>query len=83
MTVDIPPSHRLTIDVSREIPAGRTIVAFTPAPMDETEYLLRSPNGEILLNSTENANKGTNIISFETIEDAIKAVTAPVLGLGA
>ena len=28
-TVDIPASHRLTIDVPREIPAGRTIITFT------------------------------------------------------
>jgi len=29
-TVEIPASHRLTIDVPREVPAGRTIIAFTP-----------------------------------------------------
>jgi hypothetical protein len=29
-TVEIPPSHRLTIDVPREVPAGRTILTFTP-----------------------------------------------------
>jgi len=31
-TVDIPADRRLVIDVPREIPAGRTIIAFTPAP---------------------------------------------------
>jgi hypothetical protein len=30
-TVEIPDSHRLTIDVPREVPAGRVILAFTPA----------------------------------------------------
>jgi len=30
-TVEIPVNHRLTIDVPREIPAGRAILAFTPA----------------------------------------------------
>ncbi|MCL1837140.1 MAG: DUF2281 domain-containing protein [Treponema sp.] len=30
-TVDIPASHRLIIDVPREIPAGRTVLTFTPA----------------------------------------------------
>jgi hypothetical protein len=29
-TVEIPASHRLTIDVPREVPAGRVILAFTP-----------------------------------------------------
>ena len=31
-TVEVPASHRLTIDVPREIPAGRVILTFTPAP---------------------------------------------------
>ena len=30
-TVEIPVDHRLTIEVPREIPAGRAILAFTPA----------------------------------------------------
>jgi hypothetical protein len=30
-TVEIPPNHRLIIDVPPEIPPGRTIIAFTPA----------------------------------------------------
>jgi len=30
-TVEIPASHRLTIDVPSEIPAGPTVLAFTPA----------------------------------------------------
>ena len=30
-TVDIPADRRITIEVPREIPAGKTIIAFTPA----------------------------------------------------
>jgi len=30
-TVEIPVSHRLTIDVPREVPAGQAILTFTPA----------------------------------------------------
>jgi hypothetical protein len=30
-TVDIPANHRLFIDVPPEVPAGRTILTFTPA----------------------------------------------------
>ena len=30
-TVDIPASHRLTIDVPREVPEGPVILTFTPA----------------------------------------------------
>jgi len=29
-TVDIPVSHRLTIDVPDEVPAGKAIITFTP-----------------------------------------------------
>ena len=30
-TVEVPASHKLTIDVPHEIPAGPTVIAFTPA----------------------------------------------------
>jgi hypothetical protein len=30
-TVEIPASHRLTIDVPREVPAGKTVIIFRPA----------------------------------------------------
>ena len=33
-TVDIPASHRLIIEVPREIPAGRAILTVTPVPAD-------------------------------------------------
>jgi DNA-damage-inducible protein J len=29
-TVEVPANHRLIVDVPREIPAGRTILTFTP-----------------------------------------------------
>jgi hypothetical protein len=29
-TVDIPTSHQLTIEVPREVPAGRAVLAFFP-----------------------------------------------------
>ena len=31
-TVEVPASHRLVIDVPREIPTGKVILAFIPAP---------------------------------------------------
>ena len=30
-TVEIPSDHRLTIEVPREVPIGKTIISFTPA----------------------------------------------------
>ena len=34
-TVDIPADYRLTIDVPREIPQGRTILTFTPTAAEQ------------------------------------------------
>ena len=34
-TVEVPASHKLTIDVPREIPAGQVILTFTPAPANK------------------------------------------------
>jgi len=31
-TVDIPASHKLTIDVPSEVPTGPAVLTFTPAP---------------------------------------------------
>ena len=35
-TVTIPASRRLTIDVPLEVPEGRTVLAFTPAPLPDS-----------------------------------------------
>ena len=35
-TIDIPADRRLTIEVPRELPAGRTIIAYTPAKPAKT-----------------------------------------------
>ena len=34
-TVEIPANHRLTIDVPSEVPAGRAVITFAPAPKDD------------------------------------------------
>jgi len=34
-TVDIPSSHRLFIDVPLEVPAGKTILTFTPVSVNK------------------------------------------------
>jgi hypothetical protein len=38
-TVDIPADHRITLEVPREVPPGRTILAFTPARGPDTVQL--------------------------------------------
>ena len=41
-TVDIPASHRLVIDVPREVPEGPVILTFTPAAAGRSEPALKS-----------------------------------------
>jgi len=73
-TVEIPVNHRLTIDVPPEVPAGRAEIIFFPVTeQDETEYLCSSPaNRERLEKAIENVKQGKNIISFDTLEQAIE-----------
>jgi hypothetical protein len=40
-TVEVPVSRQLTIEVPHEIPAGRTILTFTPAPAQNTDAAKR------------------------------------------
>jgi hypothetical protein len=37
-TVNVPSSHRLTIDVPREIPVGPVILTFTPFSKNKGEF---------------------------------------------
>ena len=56
-TVEIPASHRLTIDVPSEVPEGPTVITFTPPAKrkltaeEEREYIKR--NAEWLNKQTE------------------------------
>ena len=56
-TVEIPASHRLTIDVPREVPEGPTVITFTPhakrklTEEEEDEFIKR--NAEWLNKQTE------------------------------
>ena len=42
-TVDIPADHRLVIDVPREVPEGRAVLAFTPAPEQRSDQAGECP----------------------------------------
>ena len=37
-TIDIPASHRLTIDVPAEVPEGKVVITFTPAANQEPDH---------------------------------------------
>jgi len=58
-TVEIPADHRLTIEVPREIPAGRAVLAFTPAPAKKHIDALM----EILSQPTPRADALSGILS--------------------
>ena len=76
IAAEIPPDHKLVIDVPREIPTGRVILTFTPASEtdDETEYLCSSPvNRKHLEKAITNAEEGKNLVSFEKLEQAIQS----------
>ena len=42
-TVEIPADHRLTIDVPREIPAGKAVLTFTPASVQKSAEKAADP----------------------------------------
>jgi len=58
-TVEIPPDRRLIIDVPREIPTGKVILTFTPAPV-VTQTVNRKP-----------ISKYFGILSPETYGDGV------------
>jgi hypothetical protein len=73
--VEIPASHRLTIEVPREVPAGLVVLAFTPAgetyaggSRDTPEYLRRKA---ILEQSIEFINRHSGELNREA-EDVLK-----------
>jgi hypothetical protein len=84
-TVDIPESHRLVIDVPREVPAGRSVISFTPSAdmepeMDETEYLLSTSANREHLDRAINSEK---IVAFDTMEQLEECVRERDTGKGA
>jgi hypothetical protein len=48
-TIEIPANHRLTLDVPREIPAGKAILAFTPLSLGKTVAESENRDGKIRL----------------------------------
>ncbi|GHV28550.1 hypothetical protein AGMMS4952_12500 [Spirochaetia bacterium] len=56
-TVELPASHRLVLDVPREIPAGPIILTFTPVPAGEDIGM----DGECRLDHTPNAETAAAI----------------------
>ena len=68
-TVDIPASHKLTIDVPSEVPEGKATITFTPAPKrklteaEEIEYI--KANAEWLNRQAEDTLEFQSLDAFE------------------
>jgi len=60
-TVVIPASHRLTINVPPEVPAGPVILTFTPAEIEQVEDIDEIDEVRMLLQK-EMAEKGTSAV---------------------
>jgi len=54
-TVEIPASHKLTIDVPPEIPEGRTIISFTPVQLHSSKEQQQNPLPGGCYNTVEEA----------------------------
>jgi hypothetical protein len=81
-TVEVPDSHRLTIVVPREVPAGPTVLTFTPASIrkmtesEELKYINR--NAEWLNREAEDVLAYQNI---DTFEDDLERLTPQELAV--
>ena len=47
-TIEIPADRRITLDVPREVPTGRTIIAFTPAKADAKPRMTEEEELELI-----------------------------------
>jgi len=67
-TVDIPASHRLIIDVPREIPAGPVILTFTPASAIR-ETMPQAQELELIKANAERLNReAVDVLSFQNLD---------------
>jgi hypothetical protein len=77
-TIEIPANHRLTIDVPREVPAGRVILTYTPAAVEksadsDTEYLhrkaLEEQSIEIINRNADRLNREMeDVLSYQELD---------------
>jgi len=77
-TIDIPADRRITLEVPREVPTGKTIIAFTPASAVKQNITAAIPSkkpGETAVRNTPRADRllgaaaGLGDISLDEIRD--------------
>jgi len=72
-TVEIPASHRLTIEVPREVPAGRTVLTFTPVhgspAREKAERQSEARDIEFINQNAERLNReALDVLSFQSLD---------------
>jgi len=81
-TVEIPASHKLTIDVPSEVPAGPAVLTFTPAPKrkltaeEEVEYFKQ--NAEWL---NKQAEENLEFQDLDAFEEDLKRLTPEMIAV--
>ena len=66
-TVEIPADRRLTIDVPLEVPTGRTILTFTPAPVPKKKAKLTPEEEAMYFNANIEwlNNEAEDVLSYQ------------------
>jgi hypothetical protein len=70
-TVNIPSNRRITIDVPCEVPVGKAILTFTPAPVAGAETLQNSDarDKELINRNAERLNReALDVLSFQGLD---------------
>jgi hypothetical protein len=75
-TVEIPANHRLTIDVPREVPAGPTVLTFTPAKKaadlrseDQRPRMTEAEEMEYINRNAERLNReALDVLSYQNLD---------------
>ena len=76
-TVEVPPNHRLLIEVPQEVPAGKVILSFTPISMVEDSEQEEIPNAKTIaaMNEAEDMINGKKPCTwYQSPKDLIDAL---------
>ena len=67
-TLDIPADRRITLEVPREIPAGRTIIAFTPAKAEVKPRMTEEEERAIFEKYADELNaEAMDVLSYQNM----------------
>ena len=56
-TIDIPADRRITLEVPREVPVGRTVLIFAPATETDRFEFVDASTGEVMVAGDEILNE--------------------------